>query len=157
MHMHRTIIIIRVAFKSILRKNRGNISFLLCTILLMFIPTVFFNTAQSVLDQVERTHRIVFGNFTDIYYDTENSDNYSLDFSDNQLMELLPNFHYESFGLFFTVYKQELNDYKMLNVGYADDEALSLAEVIILEGNLPKYNNEIALTQGITTSFGKKK
>ena len=157
MHMHRTIIIIRVAFKSILRKNQGNISFLLCTILLMFIPTVFFNTAQSVLDQVERTHRIVFGNFTDIYYDTANSDNYSLDFSDNQLMGLLPDFHFERFGLFFTVYKQELNDYKMMNVGYADDEALSLAEVIILEGNLPKYNNEIALTQGITTSFGKKK
>jgi ABC-type transport system, involved in lipoprotein release, permease component len=122
----------------------------------MFIPTLLYNTTQSVMNKVEQSHKAVFGNFTDIYYDSVLTDNPTLDFSDNDFKAILPDFHYERFGVFFTTYQQELSSNKTLYVGYADNEALSLAEVTILEGTLPKNNNEIALTQGIATLFGNK-
>ncbi len=155
--MQRTKQLIRIAFKSLLKRNRGNMLFLICVMLLMFIPTLLYNITQGVMNQVEQSYKAVFGNFTDIYYDSAHIDNPSLDFSENDLMVLLPDFHYMRFGVFFTTYKQDLNDNKILYVGYADKEALSLAEVTILEGALPESNNEIALTQGMSALFDNKK
>lgn len=149
--------LIRIAFKSLLKKNRGNKLFLICSILLMFIPTLLYNTAQGVMNQVEQSHKAVFGNFTDIYYDSANTEDPTLEFSENDFMTLLPDFYYVRFGIFFTTYKQDLNDNKMLYVGYADKEALFLAEVTILEGTLPESDNEIALTQGMSALLDNKK
>ncbi len=154
--MQRTARLIRIALKCLLKKNRGNKLFLICTVLLMFIPALLYNTTQGVMNQVERSHKVVFGNFTDIYYDSAYKDNPTLDFSDDDFRTILPDFHYERFGIFFTIYKQELNSNKVLYVGYADDVALSLAEVTILEGNLPRSNDEIALTKGMAALLGDK-
>ena len=149
--MRRIATLIQIAFKSLIKKNRGNKLFFVCTILLMFIPTVLYNTTQSVVKQVECSQKMVFGNFTDIYYDSTQTYNPTLDFSEDDFNTILPGFHYESFGVLFTTYKQELSNNKVLHLGYADNEALALAEATILEGTLPKNDYEIALTQNIAT------
>lgn len=154
--MPRTITLMRIAFKSLMKRNRGNKLFFVCMILLLFIPALLYNTTQGVMNQVKHSHKMVFGNFTDIYYDSTQTDNLTLDFSERDFNARLSGFHYERFGVFFTTYRQELSNNKTLYLGYADNEALSLAEVTLLEGTLPEKDNEIALTQSIATLLGNK-
>lgn len=155
-HMKRIKTLIKISLKSLLKKNRGNKLFLICIILMILIPTFLYSTTQSLMNQLEDSHKKVFGNFTDIYYDTIDRNDTSLDFSDEDLKSILPGFHYENFGVFYTTYKQELSNNKVLHLGYADNMALDLAEVTILNGTMPQSNDEIAITESIAVLLGNK-
>jgi len=155
--MGRIINLIKIAAKSLLKRNRGNKLFLICIIILLMIPTLQFNVTQSVMNQVASSQRKVFGNFTDIYYESEKSDITDLDFSDSDLSAILPGFHYEEYGIFSIVYQQEISNTKILRVGFADEKARALAEVTILEGSFPEDQNEVALMESMAATLGNKK
>jgi len=145
---------IQIARKSLWLHNRGNQIFTLCVALLILLPVLLYNTVFSVMNQVEQSHRAVFGSFSDIYYDEVRTDADRLEFTRADLMQLLPGFYVQSFGTFSTVYCEMLDETKKLNMGYGDEIALMLADVTLLEGRLPKANNEIALTQGLAQLLG---
>ena len=154
--MGRITNLIKIAFKSLLKRNRGNILFVSCVFLMLLIPTVQFNITQSVMNQVEVSHKRVFGSFTDIYYDNSNVNNARIGLSDSEFSEILPGFHYEDFGVLYTVFQQELPGSKMLRLGYADNVAKALADITLVKGAFPHNSNEVALTESVSEALGGK-
>jgi ABC-type antimicrobial peptide transport system permease subunit len=148
---------LKIATKSLWKHNRGNQIFALCIVLLALLPVLLYNTVFSVMHQVEQSHKAVFGSFTDIYYEDtrEEADHFPLSRAD--LMQLLPGFYVQSFGTFSTVYSEMIDETKKLNIGTADENALILADVSLIEGRLPEADGEIALTQGMAQLLGDKK
>jgi len=55
--MWEIINLFKIAAKSLLKRNRGNILFLVCIIILLMIPTLQFNVTQSVMNHVASSQR----------------------------------------------------------------------------------------------------
>ncbi len=75
-------------------------------------------------------------------------------FTDETFEGLLPNYRYESYGVFYTAKNLPLEGNKSLNLGFADSEAIRIGCISIKEGRLPETDNEIALTEGIAQELG---
>jgi hypothetical protein len=131
-----------------IRRNIGNVLFVLCMVLMTLSPIMLYSISQSIVSQVHESKKDVYGAYTDIYYEDQVQDASGVHFTEADLNALIPGFHYEDFGVFYSVYKEEV-DTKMIRLGYGDATAISLGRVTLLHGTLPKEGNEIALTTGI--------
>ncbi|MEA4889736.1 MAG: ABC transporter permease [Clostridiaceae bacterium] len=154
--MRKIPVLVRIAFKSLLKRNRGNILLFICVFLFLIIPATQFNITNSIMNQVEVSQKRVFGNFTDIYYDDEKSDNLDISFSDSDIAKMMPGFNYEKYGVLSVVYQEKLNETKVLRVGFADETARKLGEITLLKGSFPAKAEEIALTESMAEAMGKQ-
>jgi len=145
---------IKITLKSLWRRNRGNQIVLLCVTLLALLPMLLYTTVNSVMNRVEESHKSVFGSFSDVYYDELRNGADTLELSRMDMMNLLSGFFYQDYGVFSTVYSDVLSANKKLNVGYADESALWLAETTLTEGQLPVNDNETALTESVAQLMG---
>ncbi len=147
---------IKLALKSIWKKNRGNQMFFLAILLLVLLPTILYNSGKSVLTQMESTYKGMFGQFTHIYYLGNPHENKEMVFQPSDLRELLPGFRYETYGVMHTTYKQEVTKTKELQVGYVDDIAKVLAEIKVISGYMPRKDNEVVLQERMAQLLGNK-
>ena len=137
---------LKLALKSIFRHNRANQLVLLCLVLLSLIPGLLFTVAHSTLQQIEASHRLVFGVFSDIYHDRAEMQPAELNLSTAKIESLLPGFHYSSYGAIINLATIGLAEQKTLRVGYIDEAAFDLAAIVLVEGSFPHAADEIVLT-----------
>lgn len=149
--MKQLLQLIKISMKSMLKKNIGNKLLLLCTFILFLIPAFLYNTTSEIATSLKNQQNEVYGTFDEIYYRDSAFEIKQLSKSD--LDELLPAYEYDSYGVFYTVEKQELEGNRYLYLGFADENALDLGCVSLAEGRYPESNNEIALTYGIMKSL----
>lgn len=149
--MKQIIRLIRISMKSLLKKNNGNKLLLLCTFLLFMIPTFLYNTTSEITESLKNQQNKVYGTFDEIYYRDTTFEAKRL--STKDLDELLSSYQYDSYGVFYTIDKQELEGNRYLYLGFADENALDLGCVTIDEGRYPEKSNEIALTFGTAKSL----
>ena len=149
--MKQIIRLIRISMKSLLKKNNGNKLLLLCTFLLFMIPTFLYNTTSEITESLKNQQNKVYGTFDEIYYRDTTFEAKQL--SSKDLDELLSSYQYDSYGVFYTIDKQELEGNRYLYLGFADENALDLGCVTIAEGRYPETSNEIALTFGTAKSL----
>lgn len=149
--MKQIIRLIRISMKSLLIKNNGNKLLLLCTFLLFMIPTFLYNTTSLITESLKNQQNKVYGTFDEIYYRDTTFEAKQL--SSKDLDELLSSYQYDSYGVFYTIDKQELEGNRYLYLGFADENALDLGCVTIAEGRYPETSNEIALTFGTAKSL----
>lgn len=144
---------LKIALKSIFRHNRANQFVLLCLVVLSLIPIMLYNIAYSTLNQIKESHRLVFGEFTDIYYERVETKTPELNLSNDEIRDIIPKFRYSAYGVITTIATFEQNDMKTLRLGYADEVALDLAVIELVEGNMPNVIGEIALTLGMAAEL----
>lgn len=149
--MKQIIRLIRISMKSLLKKNNGNKLLLLCTFLLFMIPTFLYNTTSEITESLKNQQNKVYGTFDEIYYRDTTFEAKRL--STKDLDELLSSYQYDSYGVFYTIDKQELEGNRYIYLGFADENALDLGCVTIDEGRYPEKSNEIALTFGTAKSL----
>ena len=149
--MKQMITSIKIAMKSLLRRNIGNKLLLLCMIILFLIPVFLYNTTSEITSSLKEQQKMVYGTFNDIYYRDTTSEFEQVYTSD--INELLPFYEYDNYGVFYTVEKQELEGNRLLNLGYADDTALELGGVTLDKGRYPQSDDEIALTKGVADAI----
>lgn len=150
--MKHTVCLIKISMKSLLRKNSGNKLLLTAVCVLALVPMFLYNTTSSIITTVKEQKAAVYGIFNEIYYRDTISDFAPL--TETEFETLLPDYRYESYGVFYTANTLPLEGNKNLNLGFADSEALKLGCVTIKEGRLPEDDNEIALTEGIVKELG---
>ena len=142
-----------IALKCMLKNNRPNRLLLICVCILFSVPTFVYSSTQSINGQVSEQKKSVYGTFTDIYYQN-NLDN-SSKVKDSDLEFLLPGFHYERFGVIYTLHSEALTENRMLYMGYIDQKAIELSGLNMDKGNIPQNDNEIAVSKGIAAFFEK--
>jgi hypothetical protein len=120
------------------------------------MPTFLYNTTASTAEIVKNQRSLVFGDFTHIYYKDAVFSPDALEFTENDLEELLPDFYFAAFGAFYTVYSEDLDTSTRLNLGYADSVAIKLACISIISGKFPVSDNEIALSLSVMEALGCK-
>ena len=150
--MKHTLGLIKISAKSLLHKNSGNKLLLIAICILTLVPMFLYNTTNSIIATVKEQRTAVYGIFDEIYYREQVSELST--FTDETLEGLLPNYRYESYGVFYTAKTLPLEGNKSLNLGFADSEAIRIGCISIKEGRLPETDNEIALTEGIAQEFG---
>lgn len=150
--MKHTLCLIKISMKSLLRKNSGNKLLLVALCVLALVPLFLYNTTSSIITTVKEQETAVYGIFDEIYYRDKISDFAPL--TEKEFETLLPDYQYESYGVFYTANTLSLEGNKNLNLGFADFEALRLGCVTIKEGRLPEDDNEIALTESIAKELG---
>ena len=150
--MKHTLGLIKISAKSLLRKNSGNKLLLIATCILTLVPMFLYNTTNSIIATVKDQRTAVYGIFDEIYYREQVSELSA--FTDETFEGLLPNYRYESYGVFYTAKTLPLEGNKSLNLGFADSEAIRIGCISIKEGRLPETDNEIALTEGIAQELG---
>lgn len=144
--------LIKISAKSLLRKNSGNKLLLIAICILTLVPMFLYNTTNSIIATVKEQRTAVYGIFDEIYYREQVSELST--FTDETFEGLLPNYRYESYGVFYTAKTLPLEGNKSLNLGFADSEAIRIGCISIKEGRLPEADNEIALTEGIAQELG---
>lgn len=150
--MKHTLGLIKISAKSLLRKNSGNKLLLIAICILTLVPMFLYNTTNSIIATVKDQRTAVYGIFDEIYYREQVSELSA--FTDETFEGLLPNYRYESYGVFYTAKTLPLEGNKSLNLGFADSEAIRIGCISIKEGRLPEADNEIALTEGIAQELG---
>ena len=150
--MKHTLGLIKISAKSLLRKNSGNKLLLIAICILTLVPMFLYNTTNSIIATVKEQRTAVYGIFDEIYYREQVSELSA--FTDETFEGLLPNYRYESYGVFYTAKTLPLEGNKSLNLGFADSEAIRIGCISIKEGRLPETDNEIALTEGIAQELG---
>ena len=150
--MKHTLGLIKISAKSLLRKNSGNKLLLIAICILTLVPMFLYNTTNSIIATVKEQRTAVYGIFDEIYYREQVSELST--FTDETFEGLLPNYRYESYGVFYTAKTLPLEGNKSLNLGFADSEAIRIGCISIKEGRLPETDNEIALTEGIAQELG---
>ena len=150
--MKHTLGLIKISAKSLLRKNSGNKLLLIAICILTLVPMFLYNTTNSIIATVKEQRTAVYGIFDEIYYREQVSDLST--FTDETFEGLLPNYRYESYGVFYTAKTLPLEGNKSLNLGFADSEAIRIGCISIKEGRLPETDNEIALTEGVAQELG---
>ena len=150
--MKHTLGLIKISAKSLLRKNSGNKLLLIAICILTLVPMFLYNTTNSIIATVKDQRTAVYGIFDEIYYREQVSELST--FTDETFEGLLPNYRYESYGVFYTAKTLPLEGNKSLNLGFADSEAIRIGCISIKEGRLPETDNEIALTEGIAQELG---
>ena len=144
--------LIKISLKSLLRRNSGNKLLLIAICILTLVPMFLYNTTNSIIATVKEQRTAVYGIFDEIYYREQVSELST--FTDETFEGLLPNYRYESYGVFYTAKTLPLEGNKSLNLGFADSEAIRIGCISIKEGRLPEADNEIALTEGIAQELG---
>ena len=144
--------LIKISLKSLLRRNNGNKLLLVAICVLTLVPMFLYNTTNSIIATVKEQRTAVYGIFDEIYYREQVSELST--FADETFEGLLPNYRYESYGVFYTAKTLPLEGNKSLNLGFADSEAIRIGCISIKEGRLPETDNEIALTEGIAQELG---
>lgn len=144
--------LIKISLKSLLRRNSGNKLLLIAIFILTLVPMFLYNTTNSIIATVKDQRTAVYGIFDEIYYREQMSELST--FTDETFEGLLPNYRYESYGVFYTAKTLPLEGNKSLNLGFADSEAIRIGCISIKEGRLPETDNEIALTEGIAQELG---
>ena len=66
--MKQMITSIKIAMKSLLRRNIGNKLLLICMIILFVIPVFLYNTTSEITSSLKEHQKMVYGSFSDIYY-----------------------------------------------------------------------------------------
>lgn len=150
--MKHTLGLIKISAKSLLRKNSGNKLLLIAICILTLVPMFLYNTTNSIIATVKDQRTAVYGIFDEIYYREQVSELSA--FTDETFEGLLPNYRYESYGVFYTAKTLPLEGNKSLNLGFADSEAIRIGCISIKEGRLPETDNEIALTEGVAQELG---
>lgn len=150
--MKHTLGLIKISAKSLLRKNNGNKLLLIAICILTLVPMFLYNTTNSIIATVKDQRTAVYGIFDEIYYREQVSELSA--FTDETFEGLLPNYRYESYGVFYTAKTLPLEGNKSLNLGFADSEAIRIGCISIKEGRLPETDNEIALTEGVAQELG---
>lgn len=150
--MKHTLNLIKISLKSLLRRNNGNKLLLIAICILTLVPMFLYNTTNSIITTVKEQRTAVYGIFDEIYYREQVSELST--FTDETFEGLLPNYRYESYGVFYTAKTLLLEGNKNLNLGFADSEAIRIGCISIKEGRLPETDNEIALTEGIAQELG---
>ena len=150
--MKHTLNLIKISLKSLLRKNNGNKLLLAAICILTLVPMFLYNTTNSIITTVKEQNTIVYGIYDEIYYRDKISDLSTL--TDDEFESLLPNYRYQSYGVFYTADTVALEGNKNLNLGFADAEAIRLGCITVKEGRFPEGDNEIALTEGIANELG---
>ena len=145
--------ILKIIIKVLNKKNHGNQAFLLCIAILMLLSTFLYNISSSVAKQVETSQKEVFGGFSDILYEPTQYHIKSFNVIQKDTSDFLDGFSAEDMGSLSTVYSEEINESRKLNVGYADVIGIQLAAVKIIDGHLPEKSGEIALTNSIAQYF----
>lgn len=140
---------IKISMKSFLRKNLNNKALLLCVSLLILLPSLLYNLSGSVMKEINSSQRDVFGAFSDIVYTPTYSAD-SLDDINEETTAFLNNFNFFQKGVISTVYSEQISNSRFINVGYADDTALNLGQIKLIDGNFPINADEIAITEGLT-------
>jgi len=143
---------IKIALKSLLKKNLGNTSLLFCIGLLVLLPSLLYNVSGSVVKQVESSQKDVFGAFTDIVYAPQISTTYMEEISE-EISFFLDGFNVLQKGVISTVYSEQLSDTRYLIVGYADEIAQELGRINLVAGVLPTSSDEIAVTESLAQFF----
>ena len=150
--MKHTLNLIKISLKSLLRRNNGNKLLLAAICILTLVPMFLYNTTNSIITTVKEQNSIVYGIYDEIYYRDKISDLST--FTDDEFESLLPNYRYQSYGVFYTADTIALEGNKNLNLGFADAEAIRLGCITVKEGRFPEGDNEIALTEGIANELG---
>ena len=150
--MKHTLNLIKISLKSLLRRNNGNKLLLAAICILTLVPMFLYNTTNSIITTVKEQNTIVYGIYDEIYYRDKISDPSTL--TDDEFESLLPNYRYQSYGVFYTADTIALEGNKKLNLGFADAEAIRLGCITVKEGRFPEGDNEIALTEGIANELG---
>lgn len=150
--MKHTLNLIKISLKSLLRRNNGNKLLLAAICILTLVPMFLYNTTNSIIATVKEQNTVVYGIYDEIYYRDKISDLSTL--IDDEFESLLPNYRYQSYGVFYTADTIALEGNKNLNLGFADAEAIRLGCITVKEGRFPEGDNEIALTKGIANELG---
>lgn len=144
---------IKIALKCCLKNNKQNQILLLMIGIIVSIITLLYSSIDSVSNQVVEQKKIVFGIFTDIYYFNDRKT--ITEVTNEELKEVLSGFHYNRYGAIYTVYRENLNGVKYLNMGYLDGTAIELSCINMIDGNFPKHDNEIAMSEGMISFYEK--
>ena len=99
--------------------------------IIVSIITLLYSSIDSVSNQVVEQKKIVFGIFTDIYYFNDRKTITGV--TNEELKEVLSGFHYNRYGAIYTVYRENLNGVKYLNMGYLDGTAIELSCINMID------------------------
>lgn len=146
MHMENKKML-KTLVKSMFSRNIATLFIILAISIFLLLPMVLVNASDSVLAMIKQNREQVYGKFTDIYYD------YNVSAEENELMlndsYIAGNFYnmsYRSCGVLYIVEQLYIDDNKY-NMGYADDTAIDLGSITLLQGRWPQNTNEVAVTK----------
>ena len=143
---------IRLSLRSVWKHNIAGLFLMIGIASFCCIPSILYTVSQNVLDVIRESKLDIYGEFTDVYYDMSKADN-KLELTKEDLHGFLGEFSYTSVGCLYTVY-QEMSDQEAVNVGYADDNALRLSRLKILEGKMIPGAGELTATRTALERLG---
>ena len=136
---------LRFIVRGALKRNFAGWLFILGISFLCMLILLFFTVSKSVLNELNDSKKDVYGEFTSIYYDSlEEAGN--LSFTEDQIRDIVGGFRYLEYGCFYSV-QQIVSEEGQLVIGYADNTALRLGRIQVLEGSMPQRTRELAATK----------
>lgn len=145
---------LKPVIKSMFSRNVANYFIILGIAIFLLLPMVFVNSADSILAMVKQDRGDVYGEFTDIYYDynVSGAENEML-IDENYISRVFGDMAYKRYGVLYVVEQIKVYDEKY-NLGYADDTAAELGRIALKEGELPRNEAEIAITESALKVLG---
>lgn len=136
---------LKLIVRGSLKRNLAGWLFILGISIFCMLILLFFTVSKSVLKELSESKKDVYGEFTSIYYDSLEVLG-SLIFTENQIQDIVGEFRYLEYGCFYSVQKIVSED-GQLDIGYADNTALRLGRIQVLEGRMPRHTRELAATE----------
>lgn len=143
---------IKPVIKSMFRKNIANLFIVLGISIFLLLPMVLINSSDSVLSMVKQNRADVYGEFSDIYYDSSYTEG-EMVINKVYMDRVFDNMSYEKYGVLYIVEQLKLGEEKY-NLGYADDNAIELGKIKLKEGDFPQNKNQIAITESALEMLG---
>ncbi|MCI6676481.1 MAG: ABC transporter permease [Clostridiales bacterium] len=122
------------------------------TAIIVALSTILYNMSYNILNHAVKINGEVYGKFTDIYYDMDETHPFFV--SEQNITEELEGFQYERMEQLVIVKRIPLKADQMICLGYADNSAIELSGIRLQEGHYPNQENEIALTKTISKQLG---
>ena len=132
--------IFSLCLKGIWKRNLRSRILLGIVLILTAIPVVMYSVSSSLLDFVSLEKASVYGSFQYILWDTQTKNDASV---------LLPIDEWDFTGTMIVTDHIRLDSGKIISLGYADQNALTLGDVQLEDGSFPKHPDEIALTRAV--------
>lgn len=117
-----------------------------CVIMIITLPMMLTGVSESMLKEVEQSKKDVYGEFSDILY--LDSSNLNLSEISKSVEDELKEVKDYAFGIMCSVRTEKIDD-TYINIGYADEHAIQLGRIKLIQGRFPKSKNEIAVTESI--------
>ena len=132
--------IFSLCLKGIWKRNLRSRILLGIVLILTAIPIVMYSVSSSLLDFVSLEKASVYGSFQYILWDTQTKNDASV---------LLPIDEWDFTGTMIVTDHIRLDSGKIISLGYADQNALTLGDIQLEDGIFPKHPDEIALTRAV--------